>query len=149
MELSEKILGSFYKPEVIHTKAVQKIGKGEITVTYIFPPYQRTLQNMDHVSMTQMNEGLLEGLYSAIGYAIEAGEISAAMDLATYIRSMAQALFMKEEISYRKMLKAGEEAELQIKVVNVQQKMRGKYIAVTLTVEGFMRGEVECWLAVS
>ncbi|MDD5041097.1 MAG: hypothetical protein PHX87_00235 [Candidatus Peribacteraceae bacterium] len=147
MELSERILGGFYKRDAIHTKSVQRIGKGTVRVTYQFPSYHRTVEDMGHVGMSQMNEALVEGLYCAIGYAIESGDVQGKMDIASYTRRMAQALFMSQNISFRKMLKPGEEAQLTIEVVGIQEKMRGKYYAVTLRVQGFMRGEVECWLS--
>lgn len=146
MELSDRILGSLYKPEVIHTKAVERIDTKKVKVTYVFPPYQRTLKDMGHVGMSQMNEGLVEGLYCAIGYAIEHGDIQTTADIESYIRSMAKALFIRQDISFRTMLKAGDRAELFIEVAEVREAMRGKFHSVVSKITGFMRGEVECWL---
>ncbi len=147
MELSEQILGSFYKPEVIHTKSVERIGKGKVKVMYAFPDYHRTIVDMGHVGMSQMNEGLVEGLYCAIGYAIEEGHLNVEANIQSFIRRMAEALFMKQNISFRKMLKPQEQATLIITVTEqVQEKIRGQYYAVVSHIDGFMRGEVECWL---
>jgi hypothetical protein len=147
MSLSEQILGSFYKPEAIHTKSVEKIGKGTIKVRYNFSPYERTINDMGHVGMSQMNEALVEGLYCAIGYAIEDGDIQTTLDIGSYIRRMTDALFVRENLSFRTLLKPGENAELTIEIVGVREEMRGRYYGVTAKVtDGFIRGEAECWL---
>lgn len=53
----------------------------------------------------------------------------------------------KYEITFvRKLLKANVEAKLIFEITGVQKKLRGQYHAVTITVDGFIRGEVECWL---
>jgi hypothetical protein len=45
------------------------------------------------------------------------------------------------------MLKANEPAELTFKVINVEEKkIRGAFYSVTVQIDGFMRGEVECLL---
>lgn len=144
MKLSERILGSLYKPECILTKAVEKTGKGEVKVTYVFPPYHRTLEDLGHIGMSQIQEGIIEGLYCAVGYAIDSGDIETTVSIEKYIRNLAHAIFRHENITFQKMLTAGEEAELIFHINDVQQKLRGDYYIVTLDIQGFLRGEVKC-----
>jgi len=65
-QIVQKILGDLYKPEKILTQKVEQIGPGIIKVAFVFPPYERTIQPLDHVSMSQMHEAILEGLYCSI-----------------------------------------------------------------------------------
>lgn len=142
--LAKDILSSFYKEERIHTQTVVPLGGGAVAVTFRFPPYERTRSDMGHVGMSQMHEALVEGLYCAIGYAIDRQEFPIPFDIRAYIRRMAEALFVRESFTFRRMLRAGEEATLTLRVE--EATMRRRYYAVLVTVDGFMRGEVECWL---
>jgi predicted nucleotidyltransferase len=40
----KEFLGDLYKPEKILAQKVEEIGIGGIKVTFIFPPYERTIQ---------------------------------------------------------------------------------------------------------
>ena len=62
------MLGDLYKPEIILAQKVEQIGPGTIKVSFVFPPYERTIQSLDHVSMSQMHEAILEGLYCSISF---------------------------------------------------------------------------------
>lgn len=146
MEHIKEVLGSFYKPEVVHTQKVEKIAPRSVKATYVFPEYHRTQQSMGHIGVSQMTEGLVEGLYCVIAQAIEDNELDTPVDIATYIRRMADALFMRQELSYRKLLEPGEEAELTFEILKTKEELRGKYFSVTVAVKGFIRGEVDCWL---
>ena len=145
--LAKAILGSGYKEEKIHTHSIVPLGNATVEATFVFPPYDRSLRDLDHVGVSQMHEALVEGLYCAVGYALERGEITLPFDLQTFIQTKMQAsLFMREQLSFRKLIKPGEEARLTLTVTAIQEKMHGKYISVTVSIQGFMRGEAECWL---
>lgn len=146
--LAADILGSYYKSEHIHTQNVVPLNDGKIELTFQFPPYERTVADQGHVGMSQMHEALVEGLYCTIGYAIERQHVPAPITLQTFIRRMAEALFMRESLSFRKMLKAGESATLTMKIGEAKEVLRQRYYSVTVHIDGFMRGEAECWLPI-
>lgn len=84
-----------------------------------------------------------------VGHAIKTGEVESPIDFQSFLRKRLSTLFMREDIQFRKLLKPNENATLTLTVTDVQRKLRNKYYAVTVTVEGFMRGEVEGWLPIN
>ncbi|PIR48813.1 hypothetical protein COU80_03930 [Candidatus Peregrinibacteria bacterium CG10_big_fil_rev_8_21_14_0_10_55_24] len=141
-----EFLEGLYREDKVHTRSVELLDDGRCRVHFIFAPYDRTVEPMGHVGMSQMHEALVEGLYCSIGHAIQSGSVETPIDFQTFLRTRLQALFMRENVQFRKMLRPQEEATLTFAVREVQTKMRGAYYAVTCVVEGFLRGEVECWL---
>ena len=143
----QETLGDLYKPEKILAQTVEQLGDGEFKVSFVFPPYERTIQPLDHVSMSQMHEAVLDGLYCSIGQAIKNRAIDTPIDFQTFQANKLDSIYFHENFSFRKMLKANEPAELTFKIVNVEEKkMRKTFYSVTVQVDGFMRGEVECLL---
>jgi hypothetical protein len=108
----EEILGDLYKPEKILAQKVEKVGVGEIKVTFVFPPYERTIQPLDHISMSQMHEAVLEGLYCSIGQVIKDHDIDTPIDFQMFQAKKLDTIYFRENFSFRKMLKANEPAEL-------------------------------------
>ncbi|PJC53738.1 MAG: hypothetical protein CO029_01245, partial [Candidatus Magasanikbacteria bacterium CG_4_9_14_0_2_um_filter_41_10] len=143
----QEILGTLYKTEKILAQKVEQIGVGEIKVTFVFPPYERTIQPLDHVSMSQMHEAVLDGLYCSIGQAIKNRVIDTPIDFQMFQAKKLDSIYFRENFSFRRMLKSNEPAELIFKVVSVEEKkIRKTFYSVTVEVDGFMRGEVECLL---
>lgn len=143
----KEILGDLYKSEKILARKVEELETGGVAVTFVFPTYERTIAALDHVSMSQMHEAVLEGLYCAIGTAIKKGEGTLPIDFATFQANKLNAIFYQEKFSFHTMLKANEPAQLTFKVSYVgEKKARREYYSVIVTVDGFMRGEVECLL---
>ena len=142
-----EILGDLYKAEKIFAQKVEHLGAGEIKVTFVFPQYERTVEPLDHVSMSQMHEAILEGLYCCIGEAIKSGAMETPIEFESFQANKSRAIYFEEKFSFRKMLKANEPAELKFKVINVEEKRLLKsFYAVTVKIDGFMRGEVTCLL---
>ncbi len=145
--LIQEILGTLYKLEKILAQKVEEIGIGEIKVTFVFPPYERTIHPLDHVSMSQMHEAVLDGLYCSIGHAIKSNAINIPIDYQMFQAKKLDSIYFRENFSFRRMLKANEPAELTFKVVSVEEKkIRKAFYSVIVKVDGFMRGEVECLL---
>jgi len=143
----QETLGDLYKPEKILAQKVEQIGVGEIKVTFVFPPYERTIQPLDHVSMSQMHEAVLDGLYCSIGQAIKSRAIDTPIDFQMFQAKKLDSIYFRENFSFRRMLKSNEPAELTFKVVSVEEKkIRKTFYSVMVEVDGFMRGEVECLL---
>lgn len=143
----QETLSDLYKPEKILAQKVEQINDSEIKVTFVFPPYERTIQPLDHVSMSQMHEAVLDGLYCSIGQAIKSRAIDTPIDYQMFQAKKLDSIYFHENFSFRRMLKANEPAELIFKVVNVEEKkIRKTFYSVTVKVDGFMRGEVECLL---
>jgi len=145
-ELINEVLGGFYQPERIHTTHVEPRTNLICDVTFEFPPYERTVQDMGHAGMSQMHEGLVEGLYCVIGNAIRKGAIQKPISFQAFLARRKDALFVRESLTFRRQLREKEPATLTLSITDVQRKMRGKYYAVIVAVQGFLRGEVECWL---
>jgi hypothetical protein len=146
-----KVLGGYYQEEHIHTRHVASCdlpnGNKALRISMAFPPYKRTLRDQGHVGMSQMHEGLVEGLYCVVADAIMRGVIEAIQDLEIFVASqMKDCLFMREELTFRRMLKANEEGSLTLSVRSVGEALRQRYHSIIIEVDGFMRGEVECWL---
>ena len=143
----QETLSDLYKPEKILAQKVEQIGVGEIKVTFVFPPYERTIQPLDHVSMSQMHEAVLDGLLCSIGQAIKNRAIDTSIDFQMFQAKKSDSIYYRENFSFRRMLKSNEPAELTFKVVSVEEKkIRKTFYSVMVEVDGFMRGEVECLL---
>jgi len=143
----QETLGDLYRPEKILAQKVEQLGDKEFKITFVFPPYERTIKPLDHVSMSQMHEAVLDGLYCSIGQSIKNRAIDTPIDFKTFQANKLDSIYFRENFSFRKMLKANEPAELKFKVVNVEKKKIQKtFYAVTVQINGFMRGEVECLL---
>lgn len=143
----QETLGDYYKPEKILAQTVEQISEGEYKITFVFPPYERTIEPMDHVSMLQMHEAVLEGLFCSIGQAIKNGGFETPIDYEQFQGYKENAIYFRENFSFRKMLKPNEPANLTFKIVKVEEKKLGKaFYSVTVKIDGFMRGEVECLL---
>lgn len=143
----QEILGDLYKSKKILAQKVEQISADEYKIEFVFPPYERSLQIPDHVSMAQMHEAILDGLFCSIGLAIKNRAIDTLIDFQTFKNKLYNAIYFRENFSFRKMLKVNEPAELTFKVANVEEKtIRKTFYAITVKVDGFMRGEVECLL---
>src|SRR3989339_339872 len=104
----QETLGDLYKPEKILAQKVEQIGVGEIKVTFVFPPYERTIQPLDHVSMSQMHEAVLDGLYCSIGQAIKSRAIDTPIDFQMFQAKKLDSIYFRENFSFRRMLKSNE-----------------------------------------
>jgi hypothetical protein len=143
----QEILGDLYKPEKILAQKVEQISDGKISVTFLFPPYERTIQPLEHVSMSQMHEAVLDGLYCTIGQAIKTRAIDTPIDFQMFQARRLDSIYFRENFSFRKMLKVNEPAELTFEVVHVEEKrLRKKFYSIVIRIDGFLRGEVECLL---
>jgi len=140
-------LGNLYKQEKILAQKVEQISEGEFKITFKFPPYERTIQPLDHVSMSQMHEAVLDGLYCSIGQAIKNQAIDTPIDFQTFQENKLDSIYFRENFSFRRMLKANEPAELTFRVIKVEEKkIRKTFYSITVQIDGFMRGEIECLL---
>jgi acyl dehydratase len=95
--------------------------------------------------MLQMHEAVLEGLYCCIGQAIKTRTIDMPINFETYQKKKLEAIYFRENLTFRKMLKPNEPAELTFEIIGVtEKKIRRTFYSVTIRINGFMRGEVEC-----
>jgi hypothetical protein len=141
----QEILGDLYKPEKILTQSIA-FNNESVKITYSFPPYERTIQSMNHVSMSQMHEAILEGLYCTIGLAIKNRTITV-IDFQTFLEKRLDTIYYRENFFFRKMLKANNPADLIFSITDVsEKKLRKTFYSVTIQVSGFIRGETECLL---
>lgn len=142
-----EILGTYYKPEKILAQAIEKVSANKYKISYFFPTYERTINPQGHVSMSQMHEAIMEGLYCSIGEAIREGTLNIGIDMETFLKKRSEAIYFREEFSFRQMLKENEPAELTFEIIKVEEKtLVKKFYSITIRVSGFIRGEVECLL---
>ncbi len=143
----QEILGDLYKPEKILAKKVEQVSEGEFKITFEFPPYDRTIEPLDHVSMSQMHEAVLDGALCAIGQVLKNQSIKTNLDYQEFMDRRQDIIYYRENFSFRKMLKANESTELIFQIVNVEEKkLRRTFYSATIKIDGFMRGEIEALL---
>ncbi len=143
----EEFLCDIYKPEKIFAQKIEQKNEGEVSVTFVFPEYERTIRPIDHVSMAQMHEAVMEGLYCAIGHAIRNKYIDAPINYNHFQENKMNSIYFRENFSFRRMLKANEPSELTFKIIKVEEKkIRRSFYSITVQVKGFIKGEVECLL---
>lgn len=146
-QIVDEMLGDLYKPECILAQSVEVSGNGEYTITFEFPVYERTINPLDHVSMSQMHEAVLEAAYCVIGDHIKNQKVELPIDFEKFKASKLDAIYAQESFTFKKMLKAGEPAELTCKVSRVMDVTYGReFHGVVLEFDGFMKGSATCLL---
>ena len=143
----KETLGDLYKPEKILAQKVEQVGDNEFKVIFEFPPYDRTIETLNHVSMSQMHEAILDGALCSIGQVLKNQSIDTDLSYQEFMDRRQDTIYYRENFFFRKMLKANEPAELTFQIVNVEEKkLRRTFYSVTIKVDGFMRGEIEALL---
>lgn len=144
----EEALIGFYKPEHILARSVQTIKPGNVTISFLFPKYERTEDAMGHVSGVQMNAALLEGLYIAVVASIKDGSFPIdSLTVDRFRQHRGDFILFKQEIRFRKMLQENQCGELSIQVGELGDvKLLRDFKRLTFRVEGFLKGKVECLL---
>ncbi len=143
----QEILGDLYKQEKILAQKVEQIGDNKFKVTFEFPPYDRTIEPLNHVSMSQMHEAILDGALCSIGQALKNKSVETDLGYQEFMNRRQDTIYYHENFSFRKMLKANEPAELTFQIVSVEEKkLRRTFYSVTIKIIGFMRGEIEALL---
>jgi hypothetical protein len=142
-----EILCDFYHEDKIITQSVEQLAPNEYQITYIFPPYERTKVPLGHVSMVQMHEAILEGLYCTIGSAIKAGFIETSIDFQTFQQLKPEFLYFEENLKFRRLLQPGEPAQLMFTILAVEDiRLVKQFHSVRVGIRGFISGEVNCLL---
>ena len=143
----EEILGDLYKAEHILAKSMECIGDKEYKMTYKFPSYSRTIDSLDHVSMSQIHEAILEGALCSVGQSIKSGMLEIELCFTEFMDRRKDTIYFRENFTFRKILKAGVLYELDFKVIDVKEKrLRKIFYSFVVSVNGFMRGEFEALL---
>ncbi len=143
----QEILGDLYRKDKILTQRIEDVGNKKIKVIFRFPAYNRTINKLDHVSMSQMHEAVLEGLYIVVGQAIKNNVTESLIDFQTFQKRKLDMIYFRENFSFRRMLKPDEEAELFFEISEVKEKRLIRYFySVIVKINGFIKGEVECLL---
>ena len=140
----DAILKPFYRPDRILAQKVEQIDGKNCKVTFKFPAYGKTIQQLDHVSVVQMQEAVVEGLYIAIGLAVKNNPTLSNLTFEEFEKRLGDVLYVQDEASYRQKLPPESEATLTFKVLD--PRLKGGLTAVTVEVDGFTRRKVTCFL---
>lgn len=144
--LITEVLESLYKPGKILAQQVEELKPRQCRITFVFPPYDRTIKAVEHISAVQMHEAILEGLLCTIGTTIQNGFLPE-IDFSTFLKRRLETLFIRENLTFRRMIKPNEEVELTFTITQVGEKQFSKtYHSVVVSIAGFLQGEIECCL---
>ncbi len=143
-ELIGEILGGLYKPEEILSQDLSIIDHEKYQVTFVFPLYERTVEQLYHVSNVQIAAAKTEGLYLAIGCAIKEGLVEGMETYEDFINNRPSYLLYKENITYRKMLEFNKPYALTFSINEIGlKKIRKTFKSVKIKISGFLSGEIE------
>lgn len=141
-----EVLSSHYKAEKIHTCHVETVDEHTIRSTFVFPEYDRTVESLGHVSMAQMHEGLMEGLYACVQHTFETGALNTDIDRSNFVQNAMHSIYKYESIEFVEMLQSEEAATLSICLKSVEESNSARFKKATFEVDGFMKGTVVCLL---
>lgn len=145
--LIKDVLGDFYHNDTLLLRSIKQESNNKFMAMYIFDTYQKTIDALSHVSMLQMHEALLEGLYCCIGKVIKDKVFPVQLNYETFLRKRDEAIYYRENLTFKKMLNPGDTACLKflVKAVSEKKSIRD-YYSIIVSVKGFVRGETECLL---
>ncbi len=143
----ELALGGHYKENRFLAKRFEREGDLYST-TFVFPPYDKVIQGeeLDHVSANQINEAIIEAILCSLVGSILDGSFTYDVDIGWYSEQRPNWITYQQNITYRRMLEAGEEATLSVGNLRTShRRLRKRFIALTTSISGFVSGESE-WL---
>lgn len=142
----EFALGGLFNDSSILAQSVQLLRGSVVRVTFIFPPYLRTVEDLGHISANQINEAIIEGMNCAIAQLIAEDVLDLPVSLNWYRKHWADWIVSRQFIEYRKMLRPYQPAALEFEVSAIERrKFRREFYCLTMAVDGFVRGEID-WL---
>ncbi len=145
-DILEIALGGLFREESILTRSLRSLAGGVVEVSFIFPDYERTVDDLGHVSANQINEAIVEGMNCSIAQAIAEGRFPLPVDLQWYRAHWSDWIVSRQFVEYRKMIQPAQVARLQFSILGVELKsFKREFYRLTMGLNGFLRGEVD-WL---
>ncbi len=114
----EETLGNIYRTESIYTKNIESIDNDTFRISCVFPEYELTIDVPDHISIVQMQTGIIQSIFVAIA---EAGKQN--KNFPSFSKQqMIDAIYRRDTRTFHKMIQPNEEAHLKIHIENITQK---------------------------
>lgn len=148
--LMEEILGDMYHKDQILAKEIGIINDTRCELTFVFPPFTKTIHPLPHVSSDQMQLACIEGLYCTIGHAIKQKALKDVnIDYSTFLANRHHVAIREEGKEYRREMHTGEEAKLAFFIQGYGiKKFRREFYYVIVSIDGFLRGHFTCLLPI-
>lgn len=143
------IIWTLYKDDQILARKVEVLGENVFKIEFVFPEYNLWKVIPDHVSIVQMQFALVQGLFTAIGFAIKQNGIDSPISYETYILNRPNTLYRRDERTMRRKIKFDERSYLIFKVNPIIKKGTTIYsimIDIVKDKDTFLDGRVECVL---
>lgn len=143
--MSMDILYNIYHKDTLLTQKVEQIEDKVFIIYYVFPTYSKMILKLPHVSMLQMHEALLEGLYCCFGKVLKDKIFPIEYNYDSYIKDSLHVIYFKENLRFTKLIKANKEVYLVFSVKNIGHKKIAKsFYSGIVGIDGFVIGEIEC-----
>ena len=149
--LMEEVLGDMYHKDQILAKEIGIINDTRCELTYVFPPFAKTIHPLPHVSSDQMQLACIEGLYCTIGHAIKQKALKDAIniDYSTFLSHRHDVAILEEGKEYRREVQPNVEEKLAFFIQGHGiKKFRREFYYVIVNIDGFLRGHFTCLLPV-
>lgn len=139
------ILKDIYHQDTLLTTKVEKIDNRTFEIHFVFPKYLKTVAELKHVSMLQMQEAILEGLTCCGGWVLRENIFSVNFDYDSFKKEGANILLYKENITFKKLLQFNEPAFLEFHFNSVEEiQIKRNFYSFKIGLKGFIVGELEC-----
>lgn len=146
--LMEEILGDMYHKDQILAKEIGIINDTRCELTFVFPPFAKTILPLSHVSSDQMQLACIEGLYCTIGHAIKQKALKDVnIDYSTFLANRYHVAVRDEGKEYRREVHPNTEEKLAFFIQGYGiKKYRREFYYVIVSIDGFLRGHFTCLL---
>lgn len=136
------VLRAIYKPDALFLQKALVQRARRYKFSFVFPEYELLTEKLEHVSGIQMHLALFQAFYATVFIAITEKHIG--KDLPFNLNSAFSAAIIRQNVDFKKMLKPGEMAEIEV-VLTMHGKITiGKtHPFFRINFNGFVTGEAE------
>lgn len=141
-----EIIGSLYKEDQLLAKSIEILWDNVYKIKFFFPEYKLSKDKLDHVSINQMGQALVQWLFLSFGLSIKQNWANSPMSYDTFLLNRNNALYRRDQRTMRKKLRSEEDAYLIYQVIPFIKKGNTYSIKATLlrAKEVFLDWSVEC-----
>lgn len=135
------VLKRVYNPEDLLTLGYTPLGPRSVEVTFVFRPYGRTAEPMDHVSAVWITAAIIEGAYCVTQHMVESGDVPPVLSLEWLHRAAAGFVLLEQSVKYRRIVSPGEPTPLTFHVQGLGvRRLRQRMLEIKFAFDGFCRG---------
>ena len=139
-------LKNLYKNDRILARSVERLDANSCAVSFVFPAYDKTIEDMGHVSVVQINEAILEAIFCALYLRVSEETLHPDASGDWYLSSMLEWIAFSQNVTYRKMICDGQNSSIIVSGLSLgEKKIRKQFLSLTGELSGYVSGDFE-WL---